>query len=126
MSVDPSVAKFNAVADFDDSQLESIELKIGLAECQLSFGQARLVDPSGSSPSVVYKNARLKFFNVESVVIDGSIYRLNSTVVGYGAVPANRQDLIEYYFDLTGGREPETFLVRLRIFAQDFAFGPGF
>jgi hypothetical protein len=54
----------------------------------------------------------------------GGPYQLNSTVVGFGASEAaNAQQYVEFSFDLTGGHDPEAFLVKVRIVAKDFEFG---
>ena len=126
MPVEDTEVRFNSLVALDDSLLQVVELKTGLAECRLVFDFARLLKAEGSSvfdPEAVYRPACLALFGVRSISFDGMLYQLNSTVVGHGAAPASVKGFVEFYFDLTGGTDPDAFMARMKIVARDFTFG---
>lgn len=119
------IKRFNTLLSLADSLLGVLELRTGEAECRLKFDFARVLRAEGASifdPEAVYKPASLRLFGVRSIVFSGT-YQLNSTVVDFGAEPSDEDDFIEFYFDLTGGSDPDAFLVRLKILAKEFEFG---
>ncbi len=110
-----------------DSLLQQVELKIVDAECRLRFNAGMVLKAKEASifePEAKYAPAVLRLEGVRSITFEGGRYQLNSTVVDFGAVPGTDCDHIEFYFDLTGGVDPDAFLVRLKFEAKAFAFGP--
>lgn len=119
---DKSVAsRFDDVVALDDALLQTLELKTGGAECKLVFDFGRLItDPTASIfDAQVYRPACLVFSGVRSLAFDLASYQLNSTVIDSGAT--QRGDEVEFYLDLTGGRD-DHFIVRLTIVAEDFEY----
>ena len=126
MPIEDIQTRFNSLIALGDSLLQVVELKTGLAECRLVFDFASLLKADGASvfdPETVYQPACLAFFGVRSVSFEGMVYQLNSTVVGHGAAPASVNGFVEFYFDLTGGTDPDAFMARMKIVARDFSFG---
>lgn len=121
------IERFNRLS-LADSMLEVIEIRTGKAECRMKFESGGVLRSEGASIfdpkafEAVYEPALLRFLDVRSMVCGGA-YQLNSTVVDYGAEPSVNREYIEFYFDLTGGSDPEAFLVRLKFLAKDFELG---
>jgi hypothetical protein len=118
---------FNSRVGLDDSLLQLVELRTGGAECRLTFDFGRLLNVDASNifdSEAVHRPACLTLFGVRSVSCEGASYQLNSTVVGYGARAVGAEGFFEFYFDLTGGTDPDAFMVKLVITARDFGFGP--
>lgn len=121
-------SRFNRCVGLGDSLLRSINLQTGAASCRFTFEYAVLLkDDENASyfdPVAVYKPACLEFSDVHSLSFGAAEYQLNSTVVAQGARDSRVSGLIEFYFDLTGGADPDAFMARLSIVARDFSFGP--
>ena len=110
-----------------DSLLQQVVLNTGAASCGLTFDGVRRLKAEGASifdPEATFTPALLRFRGVRSIDRDGAAYQLNSTVIGFGAAPVGDGDLIEFHFVLTGGHDPEAFMVRLNISVVGFDFGP--
>jgi len=117
--------RFNLIY-IGDSLLELLELRTGEAECHLRFNMAKVLEAEGANifePRAKYEPAWLRFLGVRSISFDRS-YQLNSTVVDFGAIDHGDGAHLEFYFDLTGGVDPDAFLVKVRILAKDFDLGP--
>ena len=119
--------RFNTIY-LGDSLLQKVELKTTEAECQLTFNAGKVLKASGASifdPRARFEPAQLTFHGVRAISCHGGVYRLNATVVDFAAQPADAPDHIEFSFDLTGGHDPDAFLVTIKIVAVRFEFGPG-
>jgi hypothetical protein len=132
MNEETSMETSDIVARFDciylgDSLLEELTFRTAEAQCSLRFHAGSLLaGPEASifEPVARYKPALLRLDGVRSVQFEGApAYQLNATVVDFGARPVE-DGHVEYHFDLTGGADPDAFLVKLKIVARDFAFGP--
>ena len=120
------VLEFNRLY-MGDSLLEAVELRIAEATCHFTFNAGSRLSSEAASifePEARYAPAILAFEEVHSISCEGSSYQLNSTVVDFGATIKGERDQIEFYIDLTGGRDSDAFLVKLRIVAKSFVFGP--
>lgn len=114
--------QFNTFVCLDDSLLQVFELRTGDAACILRFEFATILKAPGGSPydpRVRFEPARLSFRGVRSVMFGGE-YQLNSTVVGCRAEPTGDGEHVTFLFDLTGGTDPEAFLVTVTITASSF------
>jgi hypothetical protein len=110
-----------------DSLLQQVVLDIGEAKCQLKFNAGKVLKAEGASifePEAKFEPAFLRFRGVRSLCCEGGPYQLNSTVVDFGAAPSEDSDCIEFYFDLTGGTDPEAFMVKVKVLAKYFEFAP--
>lgn len=120
------VREFNRLY-LGDSLLQQVVLDIGEAKCQLRFNAGKVLKAEGASifePEAKFEPALLRFRGVRSLYCEGGPYQLNSTVVDFGAAPSGDGDYIEFYFDLTGGTDPEAFMVKLKVLAKYFEFVP--
>lgn len=109
-----------------DSLLEAIELKTAQAECRLRFNAGKILKGNGASifdPKARFEPALLCLHGVRSIAC-GGVYQLNSTVVDFGAAATADGQYVDFYFDLTGGTDPDAYLVRINIVARSFDFGP--
>lgn len=109
-----------------DSLLQQIVLDIGEAKCQLKFNAGKVLESEGASifePEARFEPALLRFQGVHSLCCEGGPYQLNSTVVDFGAAPRGDSDYTEFYFDLTGGADPDAFLIKMKVLAKYFEFG---
>jgi hypothetical protein len=125
MTIANTVSRFNSLY-IGDSLLERLELNTQGAECHFRFTMAKVLAAEGASifePLAKYEPGWLRLSGVRSISFDQG-YQLNSTVVDFGAVDHGDGEYIEFYFDLTGGTDPDAFLVRLTILAKDFELGP--
>ncbi|MCH9687405.1 MAG: hypothetical protein K0V04_38580 [Deltaproteobacteria bacterium] len=114
--------QFNTFVCLDDSLLQLLELKTGDAECSLKFQFANILKAPGGSPydpRVKFEPARISFRGVRSMMLGGE-YQLNSNVVGCRAEPTGDGEHVDFSFDLTGGTDPEAFLVTVTITAATF------
>ncbi len=114
--------QFNTFLCLDDSLLEVLELRTGDAECSLRFEFASILKAPGGSPyepRVKFEPALVSFRGVRSLTFGGE-YQLNSTVVGCRAEPVGDGEHINFYFELTGGTDPDAFLVSVTITATSF------
>jgi hypothetical protein len=121
------VNRFNSLVALDDSLLQTVRLQTGKAECGLEFDFARLLAGEGAnifSPEAVYRPALLTFHGIRSIYCEGATYQLNSTVVGFGAELSTIDGYCEFYFELTGGTDPDAFMAKVKIIAKDYSFGP--
>jgi len=117
--------RFNSLY-LGDSMLEMVQLKTGEAECRLRFNSGKVLKDDGTtifSPESKFEPASLWLYGVRSIECNGP-YQLNSTVVDFGAKPNVEVGFIDFHFDLTGGTDPDAFLVKVKIVAKDFLFGP--
>jgi len=73
-------------------------------------------------PAERFAPARLRLLGLTAISCDGGGYHLNATVVDFG-VELGANEFLMFYFDLTGGWDPDAFVVRLRFTAKDFSFG---
>jgi hypothetical protein len=120
------VREFNRLY-LGDSLLQHVVLDIGAAECRLGFDAARVLVAEGASifePEASFAPAWLRLVAVRSVRCEGGRYQLNSTVVDFGAAPHGDGDGIAFWFALTGGADPDGFLVTVTIVAASFQLGP--
>jgi len=119
--------RFNRRLSLGDALLQVLELRTGAAQCRLKFESGRLLKDEEvswpSEPEARFEPASLCFHGVRSIDFDGS-YQLNSTVIDFGATSNGSSEYVEFYFDLTGGRDPECFIVKLKIVAKSFEYGP--
>lgn len=118
-------ARFNNLY-FGDSLLEEVVLSTATATCRFRFNTAKVLKGKGASifdPEASFAPALLRLEGVKSILCEGGTYQLNSTVVDFGAVLIDGGDHVEFYFDLTGGTEPESFMVRIKVLAREFLFG---
>lgn len=114
--------RFNLL-QLGDSLLERFDIRTIDAARALRFsgdsalksGEAGIFDPAAE-----FAPAQLRFEGVKSISFDGR-YELNSTVVDFGASSDGTN--VVFYFDLTGGRSRDAFLVRVEIVAALFSFG---
>lgn len=126
MSAADSVANFELVY-IGDSLLKVLEIQTGGATCRLRFDAGMVLSPGSMDifqPEEKFAPAFLNIFGVRSLTFDGS-YQLNSTVVGFGAEALAGGEYVEFYFVLTGGTDPDAFMVKLRIVGRSFTFGSG-
>ncbi|WP_224241737.1 hypothetical protein [Hyalangium gracile] len=120
------VTNFNALY-LGDSLLQQVELKIGDAECRLKFNSGKVLEAEGASifePKEMFAPAVLRLQGIRSITCEGGRYQLNSTVVDFGAVISKEHEYIDFYFELSGGTNPDAFLVKLKFEAMSFDFGP--
>jgi len=120
------VREFNRLY-LGDSLLQQVVLDIMEATCRLKFNAGKVLKAERASifePEAKFEPASLRFQGVRSLSCAGGPYQLNSTVVDFGAAPSGDRDYIEFYFDLTGGTDPEAFMVQVKILAKYFEFGP--
>ena len=106
--------------------LQQFVMETAEAQCRLRFNSGKVLKSEGTSifdPETKFEPALLHLHAVKSICWEPTSYQLNSTVVDFGAVPSTDNGYIEFYFDLTGGTDPESFLVRVKVLARDFAFG---
>jgi hypothetical protein len=120
---DEIVNRFNTLY-LGDSLLQEISVETGSAQCRLRFSAGSVLKKGGTifDPELRFEPALLRLHAVKSIQCEGGPYRLNSTVVDFGAAPTDHDDLIEFSFDMTGGTDPESFLVKVTIRAEDFDF----
>jgi hypothetical protein len=119
------ITRFNTLVSLGDALLQVVELRTGEAECRVKFDFARKLKAEGASifdPEENFEPASLCLRGVQSIVCDGT-YQLNSTVVDFGAAPSGDREFIEFYFELSGGTDPDAFLVKVKILATDFQLG---
>lgn len=120
------ITRFNTVVSLGDSLLQVMEVKTGMAECRLKFDFGRILSidkPSIFDPKAKFAPASLLLRGVKSIIFDGE-YQLNSTVIDYGATPSESGEHVEFYLELSGGTDPDAFLVKVTFRAMDFDFGP--
>jgi hypothetical protein len=120
------VTRFNRLY-LGDSLLQQVELKIGEAECRLTFNAGKVLKAEGGSifePEAKFAPAVLRLQGVRSISCEGGRYQLNSTVLDFGATPSEDRVHIDFYFDLTGGTDPDAFMVKVKFEARGFDFGP--
>lgn len=120
------VSRFNTLY-LGDSLLRSVEFKIPEAECRLTFGAGMVLKAGGGSifePEATFAPALLRLQGVRSVIWDEKTYQFNSTVVDFGAEVSGEGEYIEFYFTLTGGSDPDAFMVTVKFIAKAFEFGP--
>jgi hypothetical protein len=119
------VSRFNRLY-LGDSLLLKVELNTGGSECKLTFNAGsvlRAEDTNTFEPEARFQPAVLTLKGLLSLSCDGLGYQLNSTVVGFRVVPsAKRLGLFEFHFELTGGTDPEAFMVSLKFEAKGFEF----
>lgn len=120
------VREFNRLY-LGDSLLQQVVLDISEATCWLRFNAGKVLRVEGASifePEAKFEPALLRFQGVRSLCCEGGPYQLNSSVVDFGAASSGNGDYIEFYFDLTGGTDPEAFMVKVKVLAKEFEFGP--
>ncbi|WP_257450598.1 hypothetical protein [Archangium lipolyticum] len=120
------ISRFNTLY-LGDSLLQQVELKIGEAECLLKFNAGKVLRAEGASifdAEARFAPALLRLQGVRSITCEGGRYQLNSTVVDFGAVASADREYIEFYLDLTGGTDPDAFMVKVKFEAKAFEFGP--
>ncbi|QSQ17732.1 hypothetical protein [Myxococcus landrumensis] len=110
-----------------DSLLQRVEFRIPEAECRLTFNAGKVLKAGGGSifePEARFAPALLSLHGVRSVIWDEKTYQFNSTVVDFGAALSGDGEHIEFHFALSGGTDPDAFLVKLTFIAKAFEFGP--
>jgi hypothetical protein len=120
------IERFNLLS-LGDALLQRIEIDTARAECRLKLSFGGVLEAPGASrfePAEQFAPASLRISGVRSISCGNSPYQLNSTVVDYGAEPARDPELVQLYFDLTGGEDPEAFMIRVQVVARGFDFGP--
>lgn len=121
------VSRFNRLY-LGDSLLQRVEVKIGEAECRLTFNSGNVLKAEGASifdPEAKFAPAMLRLRGLRSISGEGATrYQLNSTVVDFGAATGRNPDYIEFYLVLTGGTDPDAFMAKVTFEAKDFDFGP--
>ena len=50
-------------------------------------------------------------------------FQLNATIIECDATPLPDGEHVEFAFTLTGGSDPDAFVVTLRIIGKEFSFG---
>ena len=111
-----------------DSMIQVIELRTGEARCHIQLDTGSVLSSEHASifeSEAEFAPALLALEGVRSTSWEGGVYQLNSTVVDFGAAISDIEGYVDFYFDLTGGTDPDSFLVKLRIVAKSFAFGAG-
>ncbi len=125
MERNETVSLFNRLY-LGDSLLQKVELVTGEAEARLIFNAGKRLKTQGGSifePEAAFAPAVLLLQGVRSISCEGSSYQLNSTVVGFGAGPCDDDPYIDFWFELTGGTDPEAFMVKMKVVAKGFTFG---
>jgi|GEM_PF-3518366 len=121
-TIDEQVRRFHSL-HLGDTLLKRIELRTAEAKCILEFSRGSVLASERASveePVAEFAPALLVLNGVVSASF-GHRYELNSTVVDFGAVPNN--DVMDFYFDLTGGYTQDGFIAKLVFQASGFLFG---
>ena len=105
-----------------------MELSIEGGMCRLLFDRGSILKSEGASifdPEARFAPALLTLSGLRSISCEGAkAYQLNCCVVGFRAAVSNESDYIEFAFDLTGGIDPDSFMVKVTFVAKNFEFGP--
>lgn len=110
-----------------DSMIRSFEVLPAEAQCRLQLDSAALLPRKGGdkfNPLARYTPALLVLEGVREITFDGR-YQLNATLVDIEAVALEDGENVEFRFDLTGGHDPEAYLVKLRIVGKCFSLSAG-
>ena len=106
-----------------DSLISRIEIQLATSECHFLISYASLLREGESdifNPERVYKPARLRFKDVESISCIEGAYYLNGTIVNFESVLIS-ENRIKFTFQLTGGFDNDTFMRSLEILAGDLS-----
>lgn len=119
-----TLARFNCLY-LGDSVLQKVVIDVAAGECVLEFHAGKVLHAENENifePVEKFAPARLRLLELTAISCDGGGYQLNSTVVDFGAELGANESLV-FYFDLTGGWDPDAFVVRLKFVAKNFSFG---
>lgn len=126
MNVSESLEAFAKIY-IGDSMMQVVELRTADAICRLTFHAGSVLPHAGASifePVARYTPAIMTIGDVWEVSFEGR-YQLNATVVDFDAVPTPDGERIEYTFTLTGGSDPDAFMVKMKVVGGGFSFEEG-
>jgi hypothetical protein len=124
LEVSQVVGRFSRVY-LGDSLIQRIELDMVHARITFLCNSALILREGQNAdifnPEQRHQPAQMTFDGVKSISCPEGRFYLNSTIVDFGANPADDEGLIEFRMQLTGGFDNDSFMRSLIIVARDFS-----
>ena len=115
---DETLTRFHSI-HIADALIQEIAIENGQARCRFELSRAAILDSPGAdryAPKVRFSPATLEFTGVRAISFSEQ-YQLNATIVDFGAVVHSDGEHLEFWFELTGGTDPDAFMASIKIWA---------